>query len=285
MRSLPFRHDLSRPDDFQQTNASSRSLNRGLRLMKCGLATGILLFLLSGPAIAQSGSAVPSVDSILDKFVQALGGRAALEDVTAMVFTGDLTITALKTTGKTAEYFKAPNHFAFVAEIPSYGTARTVYDGKAAWNVSPKRGVIDISGPELADISRRSDIHWNLKLKEFYPGLKVIGREKVDGKDAWALEATVDSWTYRVYFDTETGLMVRFDTDTHEPDGTSSVLIGDYKKVGNVQFSFAASMTSPKGGWSRQLSDVKFNVPIDDAIFVRPASTGAADGGAGGKQN
>jgi len=253
--------------------------------MKCGLTTGILLFLLSGPAIAQSGSAVPSVDSILDKFVQALGGRAALEDVTAMVFTGDLTITALKTTGKTAEYFKAPNHFAFVAEIPSYGTARTVYDGKAAWNVSPKRGVIDISGPELADISRRSDIHWNLKLKEFYPGLKVIGREKVDGKDAWALEATVDSWTYRVYFDTETGLMVRFDTDTHEPDGTSSVLIGDYKKVGNVQFSFAASMTSPKGGWSRQLSDVKFNVPIDDAIFVRPASTGAADGGAGGKQN
>jgi len=49
MRSLPFRHDLSRPDDFQQTNASSRSLNRGLRLMKCGLTTGILLFLFPNP--------------------------------------------------------------------------------------------------------------------------------------------------------------------------------------------------------------------------------------------
>lgn len=275
MRSLLFWHALTRPDDFQRTNRSSL-------LMKRGFATLILLLSFSGPAIAQSASATPSVDSILDGFVRALGGRAELENITSMVFTGDLTISALKTTGKTSEYFKAPDHFAFVAEIPSYGTARTVYDGKTAWNVSPKRGVIDISGPELSDMSRRSDIHWNLKLKEFYPGLKVIGREKVDGKDAWALEATVDTWTYRMYFDSETGLMVRFDTDT--PDGTSSVLMGDYRKVGKMQFSFAASMTSPKGGWSRQLRHVKFNLPIDDAIFARPASTGGAGGTADRKQ-
>lgn len=159
-----------------------------------------------------------------------------------------------------------------------------MYDGKTAWNIDPKAAVTEISGPELADISRRSDIHWNLKLKEFYPGLKVTGREKVNGKDAWALEATVNAWTYRLCFDSSTGLLVRFDTDTHQPDGNSSVLIGDYREVGKVRFAFAASMTSPKGSWSRQLNEVKFNVSIDDSVFAKPSSAGNSGGAASEKR-
>ncbi len=231
---------------------------------------------LSGLAVAQPGPEWPSVDSILDRFVQALGGHAALEKIDSMVFSGVLNLSQLKTSGQTTEYFRAPDHFAFVAEIPGYGTVRTIYDGKTAWNSDPKQGLSEISGPQLSDISRRSDIHWNLKLKEFYPGLKVLGREKVDGKDAWALESTVDGWTYRLYFDTESGLLVRFDTDTHKPEGNSSVLIGDYRQVGNVRFSFAASMTSSTGGWSRQLNEVKFNVTIDDSVFAKPLSPAAS---------
>ncbi len=244
----------------------------------------IVFISFSGLAIAQSESTLPAVDSVLDRFVQALGGHAALESVSSMVFTGALNVAELKTPGKTTEYFKYPDHFAFVAEIPDYGTVRTVYDGKTAWTSDSKQGVSEISGPQFSDISRRSDIHWNLKLKQFYPGMKVIGREKVDGKDAWMLEATVDTWTYRLYFDTATGLLVRFDTDTYTPGGNSSVLIGDYRPVGKVHFSFAASMTNSNGGWSRQLSDVKFNVPIDDSVFAKPVNTTEPSGAASGKR-
>jgi|SRR5215469_9350926 len=250
----------------------SQRSNRSLQLVKC---VAIVIVFIAGSRLvsAQTDSALPSVDSMLDRFIEALGGRAALENVTSETFRGALTIPELKTTGKTTEYFKYPDQFAFVAEIPGYGTVRTVCDGKTAWNVDPKAGVSEISGPEFSDIRRRADIHWNLKLKEFYPGLKVTGRENVNGKDAWVLEATVDGWAYRLYFDSATGLLVRFDTDTHKPSGNTSVLIGDYRDVGKVRFAFAASMTSPNGGWSRQLDDVKFNVPIDDSVFARPSST------------
>jgi zinc protease len=262
-----------------------RSLGRdqALRIRKIATSFAILMVVIAGSrlAMAQSDSTLPSVERVLDQFVQALGGRAALENVTSMTFTGALNIPQLKTTGKTTEYFKYPNHFAFVAEVPGYGMVRTVYDGKTAWNTDPKGGVSEISGPELSDIRRRADIHWNLKLKEFYPGLKVTGRETVNGKETWALEATVDAWTYRLYFDSATGLLVRFDTDTHKPGGNSSVLIGDYRDVGKVRFAFAASMTSSQGGWSRQLDEVNFNVPIDDSVFAKPSSTGNSGGTAG----
>jgi len=224
----------------------------------------------SGLAIAQSAPSAPSVDAILDRFVQALGGRAALEKITTMTFTGVMNVSGAKGPGKASEYFEYPDHFAALAEIPGYGTVRTVYDGKAAWNVDPKKGVTEFSGAQLADIRHRADIHWDLKLREFYPGLALTGRENVGGREAWVLESTVDGWTYRFFFDTGTGLLIRFDTDTHGPAGNSTVLVGDYRQVGPIKFSFAASMTGARGGWSRQLSEVKLNVPIDGSVFARP---------------
>jgi hypothetical protein len=103
------------------------------------------------------------------------------------------------------------------------------------------------------------------------------GRESIEGKEAWVLEVTQDLWTFDLYFDVVTGFMVRFDTDTGEPDGTSKVFIGDYRPVGNVQFSYAATMFTTKVVWSRKLTEVKFNVPIDDSLYVRPAIGKDAD--------
>ena len=219
-------------------------------------------------AVAQPGASTTTVDGILDRFAQALGGHAALEKITTMAFTGVLDVPGAKGPGKIAEYFEYPDHFAAIAEIPGYGTVRTVCDGKTAWNVDPRKGVTEFSGAQLADMRHRADIHWNLKLREFYPGLTLMGRENVGGRDAWVLESTVVGWTYRFFFDTGTGLLIRFDTDTHGPGGNSTVLVGDYRQVGPIKFSFAASMTSARGGWSRQLSEVKLNEPIDGSVFA-----------------
>lgn len=223
-------------------------------------------------AVAQPGASTISVDGILDRFVQALGGRAALEKITTMAFTGVMNVSGAKGPGKTTEYFEYPGHFAAIAEIPGYGTVRTVCDGKTAWNVDPRKGVTEFSGAQLADIRHRADIHWNLKLREYYPGLALNGRETVDGRDAWVLESTVDGWTYRFFFDAGTGLLIRFDTDTHGPGGSSTILVGDYRQVGPIKFSFAASMTSARGGWSRQLTEVKLNEPIDGSVFAKTPS-------------
>jgi len=98
-------------------------------------------------------------------------------------------------------------------------------------------------------------------------GLKLKGRQSIEGKDAWVLEVLEDKWTFDLCFDVESGLMVRFDTDTGEPNGVSKVLISDYRSVDHVQFSFAAEMSTNKVIWRRKLTDVKFNVPVDDVLF------------------
>ena len=197
---------------------------------------------------------------------------ASLEKVTSRFMAGTLQIPGVKTPATTAEYFQSPNRFAAVTDVPDYGTIRTVYDGKTAWQSDPQRGVTEVTGaPELADMSRRADIHWHLKLHDLYPGLAIKGREKIGGKEAWKLDATVEGWDYVFYFDRDSGLLVRFDTDRHDSGGPLKVLMSDYRPVGGILFSYGTSMSGAGPGWSRTLTSVRLNVSIDDSIFAKPS--------------
>jgi hypothetical protein len=209
----------------------------------------------------------PSVDEILTRYAHAMGGKAAFEKVNTLVIRGTIEFPSNSLSGTTAEYFRAPDHFLAVTEVPGYGTLRTGYDGRTGWTENPKQGVQELSGAALADVRRRADILWHVKLKELYPGLKLKGRQSIGGKDAWVLEVTQDGWTFDMCFDVDSGLMVRFDTDTGEPNGASKVLISDYRPVDDVQFSFTAEMITNKVVWRRKLTEVKFNVPVDDELF------------------
>jgi hypothetical protein len=138
------------------------------------MKTLVLLFaiVVAAPLTQAKAPNSPTVDEILARYEHAMGGKAAFEKVNSMVFRGTIEFPSNNLSGTTAEYFKAPDHFLAVTEIPGYGTLRTVYDGKSAWTENPKQGVNAIIGPALADMRRRADIQWHVKLKELYPGLK-----------------------------------------------------------------------------------------------------------------
>jgi hypothetical protein len=72
------------------------------------------------------------------------------------------------------------------------------------------------------------------------------GAESIEGKDAWDFQVTQEGWTFNLCFDKITGLMVRFDNDTGESGGNAGVFMGDYRRVGNVQFSYAATLYTTK---------------------------------------
>jgi hypothetical protein len=210
---------------------------------------------------------IPTVDKILKRYANAMGGKAAFEKVNTMVFHGTIEFPANKLSGTTTEYFKAPNLFLAVTEVSGYGTVRTGYDGTSGWSQDRKGNVESIEGPALADVRRRANILWHVKLKELYPHIQLKGRENIEGEDAWVLEDKDDGWVFDLCFDAKTGLLVRFDTDTGQPNGSSKVLISDYRPVGDVKFSYGAEMITDKVVWIRKLTDLKFNVPVNDQLF------------------
>jgi hypothetical protein len=235
----------------------------------------LLIFIFAAVAQPRLHGQAPTVDQVLQHFVSALGGEDELEKIRTMTLRGEMDFPDFKVGGTTTEYFKYPDRFSAETDVHGHGSTKLVYDGHEGWQVDPQNGLTQVTGADLADIQRRANIHWNLKLHELYPNIQVKSHETVDGEDTWKLEASLEHSTFDFFFSANTGLLIRFDTDQHVPNGTSSVSISDYRRVGKVLFAFGAAQTAGAVRWTRKLDEVRFNEPIDDSVFLKPEKTGS----------
>lgn len=218
---------------------------------------------------------LPTVEQVLNKYIEALGGRAAIEKVTSRVSKGSFEIPAFGANGTLTLYTKAPNKEALVMDVPSFGNVLTGCDGNIAWSNNPMSGLTESSGAALAAAKRDARFNRELYLKELYKTVEVKGKTKVGDQDAYVVQATPEEGTPDTfYFDTTTGLLVRADAERENPQGTQSVesYLKDYREVDGVKVPFTMEQVMPSMTITIKLDDVKNNVEIDDAKFVKPAA-------------
>jgi len=238
-----------------------------------------LLVLLAGltAAVAQTTpqAALPSVDQVLDKYVKAIGGKAAFEKLTSRVSKGTLEMAQLPGPAAEEIYAKAPNKQYMVTDLSSFGQARRGFNGAVGWEDNPQNGMRDITGPELAEMKRDADFYRAIKLRELYPKMTVKGKESVNGHDAYVVEATPpEGAAETLYFDADSGLLVRSVRETGGPNGnaTLDITFDDYREVDGIKLPFVMHFSLGDFTFVIKLSEVKHNVPIDDAKFDKPAA-------------
>lgn len=226
-------------------------------------------------ADAKPAEGLPSADQIIEKYVQAMGGKAALEKINSRVTKGTLDIPAVGVSGTMETYEKAPNKMASIATIAGFGEVKSAYDGTKGWADHPATGLRDLSGVELANTRLEAELHKPLKLKELYSTITVKGKEKVGDKEAYVVEGTpkegsVEKW----YFDTQTGLLIRTDAIQESPEGKipAEIYFDEYKEFDGVKVPVAMRISTPMYALNIKTQEVKHNVPVDDAKFAKPAA-------------
>jgi hypothetical protein len=219
--------------------------------------------------------ALPTVEQILDRYVAALGGRAAVEKLKTRVTTGKQVMwNGNELPFET--YQKAPNKSLDVVTRPGNVVVNVGFDGTAGWLQGP-RGIRDLGGAQLAQAARDADFYGDLHLRELYPEMAVAGREKVGERDAYVIVSRVsEKRIERLYFDAQTGLLLRVAATTETPLARlpEETVFEDYREVDGVKIPFTvrASYVDPFIGWTRKLTEVKHNVTIDDSKFAKPAA-------------
>ncbi|HXG67075.1 MAG TPA: hypothetical protein VNO70_18370 [Blastocatellia bacterium] len=248
--------------------------------MKRILAIAVLTLLASVSALAQSAekkpdAAMPTTDQILDKFVQASGGKAAIEKITSRTQKGTFDLPAMGASGTVEIYEKAPNKTVAIIDITGFGVIREGFNGTVAWAEDPQQGLREKTGAELAAAKLDSVFHRPLKLKELFPKMTLKGKEKVGEREAYLIEATpaegsMEKW----YFDTQTGLLIRSDSERESPMGKMPVetYLEDYRDVDGVKLPHTIRQSTPAFAVSIKISEVKQNVEIEDAKFNKPAA-------------
>jgi len=228
-------------------------------------------------AAAQTAPQVvtPTVDQILDKYVQALGGRAAIEKLTSRVSKGTFEMDQMP--GPAAEEIdaKAPNKQFMATEIPSIGVAKRGFNGSVGWEDNPQTGLRDVTGSELAAMKVDADFYEAIKLKDLYPQMTLKGKESVNGHDAYVIVATPsDAPPVTMYFDADSGLMVRTLREIEGPYGKATIdaTFDDYREVDGIKLPYVMRFSMGNLTFVIKLNEVKHNVPIDDAKFDKPAA-------------
>jgi zinc protease len=218
---------------------------------------------------------MPTVDAVLEKYVKAIGGKAALLKINSRFSKGTFEITSMAGVKGTLEaYEKAPNKQIVTLTIPGIGTESEGFDGKLAWALEPDSGVVhDKSGLELASAKRDAEFYEEIKLKELYASMTLKGVEKVGALSTYVIEAVPQVGSpERLYFDTKTGLLIRKDSEEEGEEGKRSVeeYYDDYRAVDGIKLPFSIHQVSPGMNVNIKLSEVKQNVPIDDSKFNKP---------------
>jgi len=229
------------------------------------------------PAAAKPGTeaATPTADQILDRYVKAIGGREAWQKFTSRVTMGTIEVPSMNLSGTVLIHEKAPNRL-LAAVIINGASFRQGFDGTLGWTDDPQDGLREQSGAELAEARRDADFYHPLDLRRLYTKFTVSGGGKIGDRDTFILEATVPegSEPTKMYFDTQTGLLLRAVSQHHGSDGVTQFRedFEDYRDVDGIKVPFTSRQTNGDTTYTMTISEVHHNVALDDSEFAKPAA-------------
>jgi Photosynthetic reaction centre cytochrome C subunit len=212
----------------------------------------------------------PPVDDILNKYIDAIGGRAALEKLQSLVLSGSMTNRLSQTMPFTIEE-KTPNRFRQTLETQP-ATTTIGFDGTAGWT---ERGtqVEDLTGFDLDQALRTADFALALHLKDKYPTLQASSRPmRIGDKQATVLVGRAGIVIEQLFFDNATGLLLERRIITRTPLGplTEQVAYDNYKDVAGVKIPFQTTYTDWNTLDTFKVAGAKPNTQIPDSQFGKP---------------
>lgn len=227
------------------------------------------------PAKPTAQPAAPNADDILNHYVAAVGGRGAWQKLTSRVWAGTIDIPGASLTGTIEVRQKAPNRILTTVMIAG-ASFRRGYDGTVGWSDDPENGVRELQGGELSDMRREADFYHTVNLRTFYTKFTVIGKEKVGDRLAYVVEATPSEGgdSDKMYFDTETAILLRIITKQHTAEGASASQedFEDFRDMDGIKLPFTIHQSGSEPESTIKVDEVHHNVALDDAEFSKPVA-------------
>jgi hypothetical protein len=246
-----------------------------LRTRSRWMAIAILVLVCGFVARSQSrpaAGATPSGEQIIDRYVEAIGGRAAWQSLHSRTSLGNIEFPTIHISGTVMIHEKAPNRLLQVVIVEG-AVFRQGFDGKIAWSDDPQDGVKTKSGDELSESARDADFYRPINMKKLYSKVAVTGQEAIDGQMAYVVEATsADGTIEKIYFDEQSGLIVRAVARRHAGGAITSFQqdLQDYGEVDGVKLPFTVVQTGDEAPFTIHFGEFHHNVDLEDSEFAKP---------------
>jgi len=235
--------------------------------LSMGLMTLAVLGLMLHPAYDQNA------EDIIDKMLEAQGGRDLLETIKDVTISGSLELVQMGLNGTITVYSKTPKMRR--SDIEVMGMLITqAYDGTKAWMVNPQTGAEEEMPEQLAAYAEREAIGVDgiLHPEKYGITFEFKGKETVEGKDYFHVEQTYsDGYKASVYIDPETYLLYKSKGITLNNMGVEVVAESypsDFRKVNGMMVAHAITIFQDSEEYlNLAIDEVKTNSGLEDSLF------------------
>jgi hypothetical protein len=213
---------------------------------------------------------LPKADEIVQKYLSALGGVSAISKLNSIAGKGSFEAGGRQFP---VELFKkSPDHIATVTHFPN-GDSITAFDGHSGWSSFPGHPLRPMTSADIDASRMDADLHLCLDLTKLLGELKVERSVKIGDQDALMISAQRPGQpAVEMYFDTQTGLLVRLVRYAQSPLGRNPTQIdySDYRDVSGVKIPFQWTSATPTGRFTIHLERAQANTPIPNDKFQKP---------------
>lgn len=236
---------------------------------------GLIGILVAG--LASTAAWAQTADELIEKNIQAKGGREKIQAIKSLRMTGKMTMGQGMEAPITLELAR-PDKMRMEFTVQGMTGVQT-YDGKEAWAVMPFMGKTDpepIAGKQLETMQEQADFD-GLLMDYASKGhqVELAGKEDVEGTPAWKLKVTKKNGDVGHYWlDAETFLEIKAAGKTNvngqEIEGES--WFGNYKEVGGVIFAHSVEnkAVGMPGGMVLTFDTIEVNPELPADRFGKP---------------
>jgi hypothetical protein len=240
--------------------------------------------ILTALVLVAPAARAQTVDEIIARNVEALGGMGKLKSVATLRTTGKLKMGSFQ--AAVGQENKRPDKVR--EEFILQGLTQVLaYDGKAGWQVDPFEGRKDpelLSADDTKGLQVAADIDGPLvNYKQKGSIAELVGHDSVEGTDCYKIKLTLKNGDVRYYYlDAESYMVIKLETQTIIRGSLQEreTYYGDYEKVDGIYYPFA-SESGQKDQPDRvqvTLDKIEVNVPLDDSRFAVPGGKADAKG-------
>lgn len=234
-------------------------------------------------ASAEASGGTSDAEAILDRFIDAIGGKAVIERISSKITESTTLIPEQKLKIKSTTMVKNPDKASLVAEFDLFGSTIRLEGGRngdVGWQMTPgafRSSYKLLSGKEkelrFADLAfDTAAVSW----RQFFKSIHLTGEEQIDGTPCLVV-------TFKPYdpayldvvcaFDKESFLVKKIVKETffRDQSGLAEIYVYDYKEVDGILSPHTLKcFAKGEDDTIITVDSIQYNVDIPDSQFELP---------------
>jgi hypothetical protein len=233
-----------------------------------------------------SAEPLPKAETILDRYIQVTGGKAAYQKHSHETLTGTISFPEQGLNGRLTRYAMAPDKEYSVVELGPIGKIESGFTDGVAWEKSAILGPRVKTGDEKDQAAREAQFNGQAEWRTIFPKAETTGSESVNGEDCYKVLLTPAMGKPETqFYSKKSGLLLKTAATAVSPMGEVAVEVevSDYKTFDGILFPTRSRQKAGAQQLEINITGVTTDQPFPAGAFDLPAEIKTLIDKAGGK--